>query len=214
VTAAVQPLTQARHPLQQRAKDRFEQVLKAADALLAGVGLSGFSIPELALRLGYTRASIYKFFPTPYAVLNELAQRYLKLLEEDLTGFAAELSRQSWIEVGNTVVNRAAAFHEAHPVARLLILGGPLTDDGYRAQELSIQRLGTLLRQLSQQRGILLPREPVDVATQAVEVGTGCFRQSFFRHGCITDAYRKEAAYAMLAYLSRYVGDAASRPRA
>jgi AcrR family transcriptional regulator len=213
MNAVLQPMLQARQPLQQRSRDRFEQVLKAADALLAERGLAGFSIPELAARLGYTRASIYKFFPTPYAVLNELAQRYLKLLEDDLVGFAAELSRQSWIEVGTTVVNRATAFYEAHPVARLLILGGPLTDDGYRAQELTIQRLGTLLRQLSQQRGILLPREPVDVATQAVEIGTGCFRQSYFRHGRITDAYRKEAAYAMLAYLSRYVGDETARPR-
>lgn len=213
MSAAVQPLIHARHPLQQRAKDRFERVLKAADALLAEAGLSGFSIPELAARLGYTRASIYKFFPTPYAVLNELAQRYLKLLEEDLARFAAELSQQSWIEVGTTVVDRATAFYEAHPVARLLILGGPLSDDGYHAQELTIQRLGTLLRQLAKQRSVLLPSEPVDVATQAVEIGTGCFRQSYFRHGRITDAYRSEAAYAMLAYLSRYVGDGAARSR-
>ena len=204
MNAVVSPLTVARQPQQQRAKARFEQVLDEADALLAEAGHAGFSIPELAKRLGYTRASIYKFFPTPHAVLNELSGRYLTRLEDELNASAKDLVELSWPETARTVVNRAARFYDANPVARLLILGGQMTDDSYRAQELMIQRLGKLLRRLSAQRGIILPAGSVDVATLAVEIGTASFRLSYFLHGEITDAYREEAAYAIVSYLSRY----------
>ncbi len=204
MNAVVSPLIVARQPLQQRSRDRFERVLDEADALLLEAGLAGFSIPELAKRLGYTRASIYKFFPTPYAVLNELVQRYLARLEDLLNGFADQLLNLSWSELAKTVVVEAAHFYDANPVARLLILGGPLTHDSYRAQEITIQRLGKLLRRLAVQRGTILPLGPPDVATLAVEIGTTCFRLSYSLHGEITAAYREEAAYAMVAYLSRY----------
>ena len=72
-------------------RERFDQVLDAAEELLREEGLSGFSIPVLAERLEFTRASIYKFFPTPYAVLNELTVRYLGELEKQLGERAAEI---------------------------------------------------------------------------------------------------------------------------
>jgi AcrR family transcriptional regulator len=194
-----------RHPLQQRAKDRFERVLEEAAILLLETGLGGFSIPLLAERLGYPRATIYKFFPTPYAVLNELLRRCLAGLEETLVREAGPVVAQGlpWREAAQLLVTHAATFHNANPVARLLILGGPVSDESYRAQEITIQHLGGLARQLMGSLGIALPQEP-DVATLAIDIGTTCFRHSVFLHGEITPAYRDEAAYAMVAYLSRY----------
>jgi len=194
-----------RQPLQQRAKDRFERVLGEAEALLLEAGLGGFSIPLLAERLGYPRATIYKFFPTPYAVFNELLRRCLARLEETLVREAAPVVARNlpWREAARVLVTHAAAFHNANPVARLLILGGPVSDESYRAQEITIQHLGGLARQLLANMGIALPREP-DVATLAIDIGTTCFRHSVFLHGEITEAYRDEAVYAMVAYLARY----------
>ncbi|HZR37597.1 MAG TPA: TetR/AcrR family transcriptional regulator [Nevskia sp.] len=194
-----------RQPLQQRAKDRFERVLEEAEALLLEAGLGGFSIPLLAERLGYPRATIYKFFPTPYAVFNELLRRCLARLEETLVREAAPVMAQGlpWREAARVLVTQAAAFHNANPVARLLILGGPVSDESYRAQEITIQHLGSLTRRLFDTVGIRVPQEP-DVATLAIDIGTTCFRHSVFLHGEITPAYRDEAVYAMLAYLSRY----------
>jgi AcrR family transcriptional regulator len=194
-----------RRPLQQRAKDRFERVLAEAEALLLETGLGGFSIPLLAGRLGYPRATIYKFFPTPYAVFNELLRRCLAELEETLVREAAPVVAQGlpWREAARLLVTHAAAFHNAKPVARLLILGGPVSDESYRAQEITIQHLGGLARQLLAAVGITLPAEP-DVATLAVDIGTTCFRHSVLLHGEITPAYRDEAVYAMVAYLARY----------
>ncbi|HWY25272.1 MAG TPA: TetR/AcrR family transcriptional regulator [Nevskia sp.] len=194
-----------RQPLQRRAKERFERVLAEAEVLLLEHGLGGFSIPLLAERLGSPRATLYKFFPTPYAIFNELLRRYLAKFEDSLGREAAPVVMRGvpWREATQVLVTHAAAFHNANPVARLLILGGPVSDESYRAQEITIQHLGGLTRRLFATVGIALPHEP-DVATLAIDIGTTCFRHSVFLHGEITPAYREEAAYAMVAYLSRY----------
>lgn len=196
-----------RQPLQQRAKDRFERVVDEARQLLLESGLSGFSIPELATRLGYSRATIYNFFPTPYTIFNELTRRYLTELELLLYRGAERSQQVSWQEGARNMAALAARFYNDNPVACLLMLGGPITDESYRAQELMIQRLGQLVQQAFAQRGIRLPAAPPDVSLLAVELGTTCYRVSFFLHGEITPEYREEAGKAMIAYLSRYAPD-------
>ncbi len=194
----------ARQPRQKRARVRFDQVLDCAEDLLREEGLAGFSIPAAAERLGYTRASIYKFFPTPYAVLNELVRRNLDALELRLQKLAPVVLPEAWPRALRAMTLEAAAFYNANVVARLLILGGPVSDDSYRAQELTIQRLGRLARDLLLVRGIHLPTQKPDAAMLLVDIGTTCFRVSHFLHGRITPEYQEEAVFAMQAYLGRY----------
>ena len=199
------PQAVARKPQQQRARARVERVLECAEGVLREEGRAGFSIPVIAERLGYTRASIYKFFPTPNAVLNELARRSLDALEARLTRLAPEILTQPWPDALRAMLLEAASFHNANAVARLLILGGPVSDESYRAQELTIQRLGGLTRALFLTRGLHLPTDKPDAAMLAVDLGTTCFRVSQFLHGRITPEYADEAAVVMEAYLRRYI---------
>jgi AcrR family transcriptional regulator len=194
-----------RQPLQQRAKDRFERVLEDAEALLLEKGLSGFSIPELAARQRCSRATIYNFFPTPYTIFNELTRRYLLQLEEGLHHEAARLTQTSWQEGARAMVAYAGRFYNRHPVARILILGRPTTEESYRAQELMIQRLGQLVQRIFERRGVPLPAAPPDVPLVAVELGITCYRVSFFLYGKVTTEYLQEAGEVMIAYLSRYI---------
>ena len=194
----------ARQPRQQRARVRFDQVLDCAEDLLREEGLAGFSIPAVAQRLGYTRASIYKFFPTPNAVLNEIVRRSLDTLESRLQKLAPVVLPEPWPQALRAMTLEAAAFYNANVVARLLILGGPVSDDSYRAQELTIQRLGGIARDLLRVRGIQLPTVKPDAAMLLVDLGTTCFRVSQFLHGRITPEYQEEAVFAMQAYLGRY----------
>lgn len=205
VSAALDRLGLARQPRQQRARERFEQVLDCAQELLREEGIAGFSIPAVAERLGYTRASIYKFFPTPNAVLNELARRSLDALEARLQKLAPGFLAQPWPQALRAMTLEAAAFHNSDPVARTLILGGPVSDESFRAQELTIQRLGELTRALLLTRGLSLPTSKPDAAMLAVDLGTTCFRVSQFLHGRITPEYAEEAVFVMQAYLGRYL---------
>ena len=203
---AVDQRALARLPQQQRAIDRFELVLQEAHALLTEEGLAGFSIPAVAARLGYTRASIYKFFPTPYAVLNELVRRHFAGLEQTLVADAAQLAKREWQDVVRAIVHAAAAFHNEHPTGMMLALGGAVTDESYRSYELTVRHLGGLARQLLQMRGMVVPAEPVDVATLAVDVATTCFRHSYIAHRRITADYEQAAADVMIDFLARQLG--------
>jgi AcrR family transcriptional regulator len=211
MAVALKVEARARQPQQSRGRARFEQVLQEARKLLRAEGLNGFSIPALAERLDCPRASIYKFFPTPYAVLNELVQRYLAELEAQLTKRSRDVLELDWPEAMKAIVWEAVRFYNANPLARLLVLGGPVSDDSYRAQELTIQRLGNLTRELLLKVGVQLPKSRPDAATLLIEIGTSCLRVSQFLHGEITPEYREEAYQAMRAYLARYAAPPARR---
>jgi AcrR family transcriptional regulator len=211
MAVALKVEARARQPQQSRGRARFEQVLQEARKLLRAEGLNGFSIPALAERLDCPRASIYKFFPTPYAVLNELVQRYLAELEAQLTRRSRDVLELDWPEAMKAIVWEAVRFYNANRLARLLVLGGPVSDDSYRAQELTIQRLGDLTRELLLKVGVQLPKSRPDAATLLIEIGTSCLRVSQFLHGEITPEYREEAYQAMRAYLARYAAPPARR---
>ncbi|MGH8430386.1 MAG: TetR/AcrR family transcriptional regulator [Solimonas sp.] len=204
---ALDPLAIARQPVQQRARDRFDSILQEAEALLIESGLSGFSVPVLAERLGYTRGSIYAYFPTPYAILNELVSHYLVDVEQAFLKRVDTLRQMGWREAVAAVVDQAVAFYESKPAARLLILGGAVTDDSYRAQELTTKHLGDLGRATLVHKGVKLPKGPPDITTLSVDIGVACFRRSFFEHGRITPRYRDAAVAAMTGFLAPYLGD-------
>jgi AcrR family transcriptional regulator len=210
---SLDPLAVARQPTQQRARERFDRILEESESLLLEVGLSGFSIPILAERLDYTRGSVYAYFPTHYAILNELVRRYAAQLEAMFLKRGEDLLQLAWRESVGAVVDQAVHFHNSKPVARLLILGGAVTDDSYRAQETMIKRLGDFARAVWKQKGLVLPDRQPDVTTLAVDIATACFRRSYFEHGSITPAYREAAITAMIAFLEPWIELAKAKQR-
>lgn len=191
----------ARQPQQQRGHTRVEQVLAEAEAMLREGGIEAFSIPALAERLGFTRTSIYKFFPTPYAILNTLAEQHLTALETSLGEQAARLRLPRWEDTVAMIVRSGASYYDRHPVACKLILGGPVSDASYRAFEFTVTRLGGLARDILLAHGVTVPEGSPDLPALAVEFGTGCFRMSYFLHGRITEPYIQAAEDVMLTFL-------------
>lgn len=106
----------------------------------------------------------------------------------------------------------AADFYNQRPVARLIILGGAVTDFSFRAQEITIKRIGDLGRAAWQARGITLPIEP-DVTTLAIDLGMACFRRSVFAHGEITPVYRTTTAQIMNRFLEPFVEPSTAKRR-
>jgi AcrR family transcriptional regulator len=192
---------------------RCEAVLDEARKLLCERGLAEFSIPELASRLQYSRATIYNFFPTPSAIFNALSQRDLLALETALLRAAPEPDRISWQQGAHAFVNLAAHFYNQNPAACILILGGPASSESYAAQVLLMRRLGALVQERFERRGIALPSSSPNVALLGVEIGTACLRASFLLHGRVTAEYAREAAVAMIRYLEPYVAAAAAPAR-
>ena len=196
----------ARQPTKPPSRARFEGVLDEAEKLLLEQGLNGFSIPVLAERLGYTRASIYHFFPTPYAMLNELSHRYFKESSSLIIELTQGFGGLPWRDMLERVVAFAAEYYNERPIARMLLLGGPVTDQSFRIQEQTNEQLGAMIHAEFQKRGIELPKEP-DVAWITVDIADGILRHSQYRYEHITDPCRDQAVHAMTAYLARYTDE-------
>ncbi len=193
----------ARPPLQERSRLRVSLILEAAERLLHAEGLSGFSIPVLAEQLSYPRATIYKFFPTPYALLNTLAERHLDALEKALYSQAENLAKEAdWRGVSRRMVEAAAGYYREQPVACILLLGGPVTDESYRSLEYTINRLGKLTHNMLQQAGLTLAENPCEAAL-AIEYGTASFRFSYFLHQTITPEYIEAAGDVIIAFIEK-----------
>jgi hypothetical protein len=112
----------------------------------------------------------------------------------------------TWQAAGRELAALTARFYNRNPAARILILGGPASSDSYRAQILLIQRLGAMVERVFAAYGVVLPPSSPNVALLCVEIGSACYRVSYFLHGKVTPEYEREAGSAMIAYMTPYVG--------
>ena len=205
-------MSEARAPQQARGRERFERILAESETVLLAKGLSGFSIPDLAERLGYTRTSIYHFFPTPYAILNELTRRYLVKIEEHVVAAGEKSAALPWPQIVYQIAEAVTEFHNGNPVGRMLILGTIASDESHRALELTIEHLGRQVDRLMQAFGIVLPQSKPNAPALTVELGIACLRLSYHLHGEITPEYQEESAKAMISYLQNFAGKAQPTP--
>src|SRR5262249_43557471 len=67
-----------RVPVQARSRQKVAAILEAARSLLMERGMSGLSVEAVASRAGVSVGTIYQFFATKEAVLNELARLTLE----------------------------------------------------------------------------------------------------------------------------------------
>lgn len=196
---------EVRAPQQSRSRKRFELILQESDKLLLEKGINGFSIPELAKRLGFTRTSIYHFFPTPQAILNEVTRRYLKLLEEELVGAEMAAANMSWRRVVHMMAEILATFYNNHPVGRMMILGVSSSDESYHALAATMEQIQRRINMVFSAFGIHASKENPNVAAITVEIGTACLRLSYHLQGEITEEYQYECARVMISYLENFV---------
>ncbi|WP_207308728.1 TetR/AcrR family transcriptional regulator [Marinobacter caseinilyticus] len=204
------PSISNRKPLQGRSRERVNKVLAVAETLLLEVGPEGLSIPDVARQSGVPRASIYQFFPNKYALLLAIADIHLGRVAA-LIGTIEHQLRGASLEALGTITTRAAAdYYNHHPVASMLILGGPMSRNAYLAQEFTIQDIGRRLRALlARDRPQLVVPDDPDVMTIAVEIAFACMKHSYFTHASITDAMAEQAAQAAVAYLRLWLPETA-----
>lgn len=71
-----------RAPQQERGAQRMEQILDAAEAVIAEVGVEGASVQTIAQRAGASMGSLYHFFPGKDALVLALAERCTRRVTE------------------------------------------------------------------------------------------------------------------------------------
>jgi hypothetical protein len=103
------------------------------------------------------------------------------------------------------LIDAAARYYNATPVASILLLGGPFSRSAYRAQEVTIENIGRAVRDLflRLKPAVKLPDEP-DVATFAVEIAFACMKYGYFREGRISEVVIAESTKAVIGYLANW----------
>src|SRR3954452_19240735 len=86
-----------RRPSQERSRRRFDEILRAARALLVEVGFESFTSEQVALRAGVPIGSLYQFFGNKYAIICELDRLDTVNVQAALERFSGETTRRRWL---------------------------------------------------------------------------------------------------------------------
>ena len=73
-----------RSPQQQRSKQRSEQILAAARAIILQKGCANLTISEIAAVAGVTPGSMYQYYRNKAAIVLALGQYYVELSQQQL----------------------------------------------------------------------------------------------------------------------------------
>ncbi len=111
-----------RRPSQERSRRRFDDILRAARALLVEVGFESFTSEQVALRAGVPIGSLYQFFGNKYAIICELDRLDTVNVQVELEQFAGEIPSLDWAELLMKLLDHLAALWRTDPSRRAVWL--------------------------------------------------------------------------------------------
>ncbi len=77
-------------PIQERSRQTFDAILRAAGELLAEVGIERFSTNLVCKRAALTPPALYRYFPNKYALLCALAKRLMEAQDQVVFAWIAQ----------------------------------------------------------------------------------------------------------------------------
>lgn len=107
-----------RRPVQQRGIARFEAILAAARTMLAGDGVQGFTIEDVAAQAAIPVGSVYQFFPNKLAIVVELDARDTEALVRDVIASAGRFPTEDWQRETDRLIDLIAAHWVDDPSRR------------------------------------------------------------------------------------------------
>ena len=109
--SAASPAPAPRAPSQDRGLQRVEQILDAAESLVAELGVEGTSTNAIAERAKTSMGSLYHFFPSKEALIEALARRFAERKREmNAKAVPVDQAHMPLEEVAERVVNGHARF--------------------------------------------------------------------------------------------------------
>ncbi|MCW2868253.1 MAG: DNA-binding transcriptional regulator, AcrR family [Marmoricola sp.] len=111
-----------RRPSQERSRRRFDDILRAARALLVEVGFESFTSEQVALRAGVPIGSLYQFFGNKYAIICELDRLDTANVEKALEEFGGEIPTLDWAQLLEKLLDHLATLWRTDPSRRAVWL--------------------------------------------------------------------------------------------
>ncbi|WP_240945946.1 TetR/AcrR family transcriptional regulator [Pseudomaricurvus alkylphenolicus] len=107
-------LNPRRQPIQQRARERTQQILDITARLLEEVGIDDLTTILIAKELGISVGSLYHYFPNKHAIMYALGERWLEemtIAMNDMESFAVETMTPN--QFVDKAINRMLAVYKA-----------------------------------------------------------------------------------------------------
>jgi AcrR family transcriptional regulator len=113
-------------PMQRRSRERVEQILAAADELLAKGGVEALTTRSLAQHAGIPVATIYRYFDNRDAIIAAYLGHQLDEIERSLTSAVMGIERVTIRSLVETVALAHLRHHQMHPEGVPVWFGGRL----------------------------------------------------------------------------------------
>jgi AcrR family transcriptional regulator len=112
--------------VQRRSRERVEQILAAADELLAQGGVEALTTRSLAEHAGIPVATIYRYFDNRDAIIAAYLGHQLEEIERSVTRAVMGIERVTIRALVETVALAHLRHHQAHPEGVPVWFGGRL----------------------------------------------------------------------------------------
>lgn len=109
-----------REPMQQRSRERVEQILEAAATLIQEQGLPALSTRAVAERAGVPVATLYRYFENSDAIITAFLDRQMELIDAGIAEAVLRLERVSLRSLTEAAALAHLRHHEQNPIAVML----------------------------------------------------------------------------------------------
>jgi len=200
-TKTVRPGTKNR----KRGQERRKRILSTARALLADTDPDQLSLADIAERSDIPVSSLYHFYRDVSQVYTDIVSQFHEELLEDLMADFEHERFVAWQALISWLIQRTAAFYQAHPAFEVLILSGKAPARIKQTDRELDSQLGQALTELFQQHFDLPDIKGLDqIVYNAVEIVDLFFSLALRRNQTLTPDAIEEARRAAIAYLRNY----------
>lgn len=197
-----------RQPKQARGRAKVEQILAAASQIVEEQSADALSSPAVAELAGIPVASVYQFFPTRYAILNEIGRRQVEGLSQAMAPLFEEGAVTSWEDGFDRAVDIAAQYFHGNKIAKEIFLRGPIIPEILNAQLEADDQMAELILQIlpeeisSKVQGTESGLNPVRMA---INIAVATMSLGLRIKGEINENVVAETKRAVKAYLNTYL---------
>ncbi len=147
-------LTPRRKPMQQRARERTQQILDITARLLEEVGIDDLTTILIAKELGISVGSLYHYFPNKHAILFALGESWLEEMTAAMNDIESlNLTSMNLEEFVDAAVDKMLAVYKTQkavlPLAQALWSIPELRDLDIQHDDLVISKLAAVFKRLN-----------------------------------------------------------------
>ncbi|BFM15672.1 TetR/AcrR family transcriptional regulator [Maricurvus nonylphenolicus] len=147
-------LSPRRKPMQQRARERTQQILDITARLLEEVGIDDLTTILIAKELGISVGSLYHYFPNKHSILFALGEHWLEEMTTAMNDIEAyNLNEMNLEQFVDAAVERMLTVYKTQkavlPLAQALWVIPELRDLDTQHDDLVISKLAAIFKRLN-----------------------------------------------------------------